>query len=52
MKTFKIIKRRTEIVKAEVEADNEIAALRQFKDEALISDREWENESTVIVELQ
>lgn len=52
MKTFKVVKRRTEVLTKKIEADNELHALRVFQEEATISDREWENDSTVIVEIK
>ena len=52
MKTFKVVKRRTEILSKEIEAENEMHALRLFREEATAIDREWENDSTVIVELK
>lgn len=50
MKLFKVVKKRTEVLTKDIESEDEVAALRLFKDYENISDRSWENEMIIIRE--
>lgn len=52
MKKYRVVHRRTEVLTLEVEADNELIAHRKFRDDVTVSDRDFQNEVTMIEEIQ
>jgi len=51
MNKYRVVHRRTEVITLEVEADNALVAHRMMRDDATMTNREYQNEVTMIEEI-